>query len=282
MKIGKSILKSLFWLVILALLLSPLGLILRISQAEMKQYATPSAPVLQQTSFGSVVQATRMDMREYVTVSGIVGSDTYVYLPLEYDVVQDIRWYVAVGDEIQNGQLLASGPYGEVISSATGILQAFHLGSQADCYLKVQQFSPVTLECQVSDTVLSMLKRSNALCTAEGVAVEITFVSAQKNANGTTNIRFAIESQDYTFGEHVQGLVIYTGRVFQNTVVLPINCVYQKKNSSGWYARKVNADGIFVAEIPVELGYSDGVHVCVTGVNAGDFFDSGYQLIAQG
>lgn len=282
MKIVRMLLKGLFWLLIMALLLAPVGLILQISQEEMKQYETPEVPILREVALGTVLQAEARDVKEYLQIGGTITSSTYAYMGLDYETVQDIRWYVDIGDEIQEGQLIASGPYGQVIAAATGIVRAFHLESRVDCYVKVQQFAPVELECNVSDTALSMLQRGKEMTTVDGEAVTLLFASEQKNADGTTKVRVAIESDEYTFGEYVALLQVYTGRVFQNSIVLPMSCVYQKSGGTQWYARQVSESGVFIREIPVTLGFSDGSYVCVTGVNAGDYFDSGYKLVAEG
>jgi hypothetical protein len=64
-------------------------------------------------------------------------------------------------------------------------------------------------------------------------------------------------------------------------VRLTDRCVYQKGGSQ-WYVRQVTKDGIFIKEVEVEVVYFDGINYYLTGINSGEYFDSGYQIIAGG
>ena len=44
----------------------------------------------------------------------------------------------------------------------------------------------------------------------------------------------------------------------------------------------VTADGIFLEEMEVQIGYTNGDVVCISGVEEGSWFDSGYQAIVGG
>ena len=95
---GRKMLKALFWVLILALLVLPLGLISQISKAEMEEYAVAGSPVIRQSSIGTPVQATRMDLDLYVTVSGSFTSTEVAFMELDYKKPYDIRWIVSYGD----------------------------------------------------------------------------------------------------------------------------------------------------------------------------------------
>ena len=282
MKIMKDILSVVFWLLIVALLIAPVGLIMKISQEEQKQYATPSAPILQESVIGGIVQATRQDVQEYVTVSGSVTSVTYGYMAVDYDAVQDVRWYISVGDEIQVGQIICSGAKGDVASTMSGIVKELHTYSQQDCYIKVQLFSPVELECRVTEQVLAIIRRAQTLTTETGESMALTFASMRHNVDGTVDIRLSVDGDSYVYGEQKNNLRVFTGRIYRNTLVLPEDCVYQKSGSTAWYVRRVTEDGVFIEEKEVQVGYSDGNVICITGVNEGEYFDSGFQAIAGG
>ena len=172
MKIVKKLVSGLFWLLIIALLVAPLGLIYQISADEMEAYQTPETPVLRETSMGEACQAMRIDLRESVRVSGKFVSASYAYMELDQRTPSSIRWLLA----------------------------------------------------------------------------------------------------------------IYTGRVYNGTLVLPEDCVYQKEDQEDapWYVRQVTEDGFLIGEQEVQVGYSDGEYVCVTGVEEGAWFDSGYKAIAGG
>lgn len=283
MRFLKGLFTCVFWLLIIALMVAPLGLIYEISQAEMDLYQTPEAPVLREVSIGDVVQATRADVAEYVTVSGSFTSDSYVYQELDYWYPSEIRWYVGVGDEVQEGQSMGYYRGEDVTAQTTGIVAEINSYS-SDAYVRIQLFTPVEFECRVDDRTLSVLKRSENLTTAEGEAVTLVFASSRKNADGTTNVRLSIESENYTFGQSLEELRLMTGRVYYGTMVLPADCVYQKNpgEEEPWYVRQVTAQGLYMTEIEVEIGYSNGDMVCVSGISEGTFYDSGYKAVAGG
>lgn len=283
MKILKSLFVGLFWLLIIALMIAPLGLIYQISNAEMAQYATPSAPVLREVAIGGIAQAYRTDVHEYVTLSGSFTSDAYAYMELEYKNPSIIRWQVYTGTEVQEGDVLGTYKGEEILSTQTGILVENNAYS-ADPYLRFQLFTPVEFSCRVEDRTLSILKRNDTLTTEDGETVQLVFASRQKNPDGTTNVRLSIDTDRYTFGQALNELRILSGRVYQKTLVLPAACVYQKNvgEDEPWYARQVTEDGIFVREREVKVGYSNGDVICVTGVEEGEYFDTGYKAIAGG
>lgn len=283
MKILRSILTGIFWLLIIALLVAPLGLIWQISEDEMAQYTTPEVPVLRETAVGDVVQAQRRDVKEYVTLSGSFTSTQYAYMELNSRQASAIRWIVGTGDEIQEGQVLGTYKGSDVVSTVTGILVEMNTYSTSP-YLRFRLFSPVELECRVVDRTLSVLKRSDALSTEDGETVTLAYASMQKNSDGTTNVRLSIASEKYTYGQALEELRLFTGRVYQRTLVLPVDCVYQKEpgENNPWYVRKVTEDGVFIMEQEVQTGYSNGDLICVSGVEEGDWFDAGYKAIAGG
>lgn len=279
MNIIKKIIPFVFWLLIAALLVAPLGLIVRLSQAEQAEFATPSVPVLQEMAVGGIYQALEVTFDELVTVSGTFISETYGYMELDYDTVSNVRWYVSVGDEIQVGQVIGMGSQGEVVSNMDGIITQMHISTD-DCYIKLRLFTPVELSCRVDARTLEILKRSRNL-ECNGAAVTLTFASRQQNADGSTDVRLSFDTDEYTYGQ-VATLSVSTGRSFDGVISLPARCVYQKSGGEQWYARKVTSQGIFVEEVKVEIIYSDAFNVYISGVDEGEYFDSGYQVVAGG
>jgi len=283
MKLLKSILTGAFWLLIAVLLVAPLGLIWQISSNEMAEYAAPEVPMLQETAVGDVVQAIRQDVQEYVIVSGIFTSTEYAYMELNARQASSIRWIVETGDEIQKGQVLGTYKNTEIISTVTGILVELNTYS-ASPYLRVQQFSPVVLETRVDERTLAALKSAEELVTESGEQVTLEFYSMQKNPDGTTDVRLSIDSDKFTYGQELRELRVLTGRVYRKTLVLPAKCIYQKNagENEPWYARMVTEDGIFLMEMEVQIGYTNGDVVCISGVEEGAWFDSGYRAIVGG
>lgn len=284
MTIVKKCAAVLFWLLILALLLAPLGLIFQISKSELAEYQTPERPVLQQGALGGIAKASRTSMDEYVTVSGSFTSVTYGYMEVEFEKPGQIRWEVNSGDEVKEGQILGYADGEAIISTMTGILSGMNLNG-GNSYLKFRLFTPVVLSCRVDERTLSALeKRADSLTTLKGETVTLLFASQQKNPDGTINVRLSIDTDRYTYGEAIQDLQIQTGRSFQGVVVLPLDCVYQKIQGADypWYVRQVTEDGIFIREVEVEIGYIFGNQVCVNGISEGSYFDTGYKAVTGG
>lgn len=285
MKFLKGLLKCLFWLLILALLVAPLGLIYQISSAEMLEYQTPTAPDLRESAYGTVVQARREDVLEYVTVSGNFVSQTFAYMDLTQRDPSLIRWLVEEGDEIQQGQVLGTYRGEDVISEQSGILEERNTYNPENAYLRVRLLEPLLLQCQVSDKTLKAIKQAEAtLTTEDGRNVILEYAARTKNDDGTTTVRLTIDGADYAYGQVQKDLRLLTGRVYSQALVLEAKCLYQKEagENSPWFVRKVTKEGYFVQELEVGTGYSNGELICVTGVAEGDYFDSGYKAIAEG
>lgn len=283
MKILKSIFTGAFWLLIVSLLVAPLAIIWQISQREMEEYATPSVPVLRETAVGELVRARRQDVQEYVILSGSFTGVETAYQELSSRQAGSIRWLVSIDDEVQEGQVLGTYKGQEILSLVTGILEEVDTYSTAP-YLRFRLFSPVVLECDVTDKVLSMLSRETELSTENGEPVRLVYASRQKNPDGTTRIQLSIDTERFTYGQAVRDMRVMTGMVYRKTLVLPADCVYQKTEGEEepWYVRQVTEDGIFIGELEVQIAYSNGEQVCVSGVEEGTWYDSGYKAVAGG
>lgn len=281
MKLLKSILAGLFWLLILALLVAPIGLIVQISKEEMQEFATPDPPVLQEMAIGGIYQSVSASVSESFKVSGTFVSGADGYMELDYDTVKDARWNVGVGSEIQEGMVIGTANGEDIVATMDGIIQQMHI-SQGDCFIKLELFTPVVLQSKVDKATLSILRNSRKLTVGkEGAKVSLAFASRKQNSDGTFDVLIAIDSDEYTYGQVVSALHIRTGRSFDNVVRLTDRCVYQKGGSQ-YYVRQVTKDGIFLKEVEVEVVYFDGTNYYLTGINPGEYFDSGYQIIAGG
>ena len=283
MKAVKVILKGILWLAIFALLCAPIYLVYRISNEEMKQYEPKPVPAFRETAYGEIVKARRMDVDEIVTVSGVCISGSYAYMELKQRDLQNARWYVHEGDEVQEGLAIAVLNGEEILSEQTGIIREINTYVKAP-YVKVQLLEPVEIECFVESKTLKLLDRGrDTLKTEDGEAVTITYVSHTKNSEGNTKIRLRVESEYYAYGMEIEELRILTGNRYLSALVLNPKCLYEKEYGSGvWYARRVTESGSFIDEVNIEVGYDNGTVVCVSGVNEGDCFDAGYRAIAAG
>ena len=280
MKIVKSLLRGLFWVLIIALLLAPVGLIWKISNQEIARYQMPDPPKFVQTAYGSIVQATRMDVEELVTVSGTFISNTTVYQELDTESPGNIRWTAKVGQEVQEGQILGTCQGESVVCQYNGKLMAIS-SYGAEPYLEIQLLTPLSMECYVSRTTLKTMQRAQALTTQKGEAVTIDYVSNIPDAAGNLRVLLSIDTDYYYYGETVTDLLLQTGNKYMQALVLPVNALYQKNagEDQPWYVYKVKADGEAIGEQEVTVGYNNGSVACVSGVQVGEYFDTGYGAI---
>lgn len=274
--------KILLCLALLLLLAAPVGLVYTLSMQEMEQYQQPEEVVLQESAYGAPIQAVRMDVHAYVTVDGTYISDSYAFQELKMKDPGKIRWLVSTGQYVQKGQVL--GLYGQeqVLSEYDGILREISAYS-SDSYLRFTTMEGLKLECSVSPAVLEVLTRGS-LTTEQGETVTVTGTSPVVDGNGNVTVWLDCPSPNRQYGARLQQLKIMTGQVFKNTLVLDEACVYQKEPGpdSQWYARKVSASGYFLSEEEITVGYINDKVACVTGVEEGDYFDSGYKAVIGG
>ncbi len=284
MKVTTKVSTCLFWLIIVTLLVAPVGLIYEISSREMQQYAAPTPPKFIETAFGAVVPSERKDMKESVCLSGRFQSFTYEYMDLPQKDPSQIRWLVSEGDEIQIGQTLGTYKGSKVLATCSGLITQMQVYSSTNAFLKVQQANPIVLVCDVSPATLLSIKLAKELTTHNGEAAQLVYAASIRNSDGTTRIHLQIESESYFLNQSVKELYLYTGSTYSQTLVLLKDCLYQKVAGDGepWYVRQVTADGVFIAEVEVKIGYSDENYVCVTGIAEGQYFDAGYAKFAKG
>lgn len=284
MKVASKVFKCLFWLIIVALLVAPIGLIYEISNREKQQYVVPTPPKFVETAFGTIVASERRDMEESISLSGVFQSFTYEYIELKQGEPSQIRWLVSEGDEIQTGQILGTYRGSNILATCSGLISQIQAYSSANAFVKVQQANPVVLVCDVSQATLLSLKLAKELTTYDGEAAQLAYVASIRNSDGSTRVHLQIESESYFLNQPVKELYLYTGNSYSQALVLSKDCVYQKVagDHEPWYVRQVTADGIFVGEIEVEIGYSDQDYVCVTGIAEGQYFDAGYAQFAKG
>ena len=78
-------------------------------------------------------------------------------------------------------------------------------------------------------------------------------------------------------------MIIYTGRVYPNVLVIDVDCVYRKySDTDTWYVRQVDAHGVFIAEREVQIGYANEDVVCISGISEDVYIDSGYKAVVEG
>lgn len=282
MNIVKRIARVLFWVLIIVLLVSPLGILYEISQREMAEYQVHALPALAQTSIGRVLQVTRQDVQEYFTVSGVFESSESAYQPLTMENSGLIRWEVTSGDEIQVGQVMGTYNGENVVAEFSGIIEKINTGT-ADPYVKVKLLDKLVLEATVSKSTLAIIKRSMNMTTEAGESVRLTYISNLKSADGDRRIQLTIDSDAYSYGTSVN-LKIYTGLSYPQVLVVHQDCVYQRNPGADnpWYVRTVTKNGEVIGEQKVEIAFAMGNLVCISGVSEGTYCDAGYKDIVGG
>lgn len=283
MKFLSRLLKCLFWVLVLALLAAPIGLIYEISNREKQAYVVPEPPVFVETAYGTIAAAERMNMKESVLITGSFQSFTYEYMELTQRDPAQIRWNISAGDEIQTGQIIGMYKGDEIKAECSGLVREIQAYSSTNAYIKVQAPSPVVLVCDAAPGTLLSLKYAKAPSTQDGETVSLVYTADIRNSDGTTRIHLGIDSDDYFLNQTVEEMCIYTGNEYMNSLVLPKECLYQKTagEKEPWYVRQVREDGVFLEEIEVGRGYEDQDFVCVTGIQEGQFFDAGYGQFAK-
>lgn len=275
-----------FWLLIVALLCLPVGLIFQISEAEMAQYEAAEIPTLQQTAYGSPVQVERMDIHESITLSGVFVSDTWADMELSISKTELLRWSVAEGDQIAEGDVLGVYNGKDITSTLTGIILDINVysGSTKNQYIRVRLLESLVLECDVTQEQLETVQKYDDLSLSDGTALTLEYVSLTRNEDDTTTVRFSLDDgTGYQYGQVLTDFALYTGVTYPQTLVLSEQCVYQKTagDDQPWYARRVTEDGAFIEEIQVQVsGNYDGM-VRISGVEEGDWFDSGYRAVLE-
>lgn len=149
----------------------------------------------------------------------------------------------------------------------------------------VNGFAPLVLECSVDDAVLRSLKQfPDTLTLEDGTKVTMEYIAIAKNNDGTTVVRFSLEREGDAYGTAVEDMALYLGTAYPQVLVLPVDCVYQKTSGEDapWYVRQVTEDGFLIGEKQVVLSYSNGNMAVVSGIEEGQWFDSGYKVSMSG
>lgn len=277
---GSRVLHFLIGLLFFALLLAPMGCIYAITNLEMAQYADEAASPVTEKAYGEVKYVGRMDIPETITVSGTYVSTESLFMELPGMKNQySPRLLVSVGDYIEEGTLIGYTEDGkkEIVSTAAGIVQELHFGSVS--YVQLQNPDKLALKCQVSEKTYKIFQRTSlALTDKNGNAVEVLEMGKQVDYNGQISVLLSLS--DGVFGATEEKVLLYTGRVYTQALVVPTNCLFRMENDPNtWYVRVVNENQVPIGNQEVKIGYSNGEYTCITGVEEGTLVDSGYAQI---
>lgn len=277
---GRRLLRAGIGLVLLALLLAPLFCIYAITNLEQAQYNDVYAPAVTQKSYGEALPVVRMDMQEFITVSGIYVSTERFYMELpELRNTYSARMLVNVGDYIESGTLLGYTEDGkrELRATASGIVQEIHLGQSS--YLLLENPDCLALRCEVGGETLKVLRRDTlALSDSAGTPVELLEIGKLANSAGDIPVLFGLSGG--TCGTVAEEVKLYTGKVYTQALVVSTSCLFHlPEEPDAWYVRIVDENQNVIGNQRVQTGFSDGKYTCITGLAEGTLLDSGYAKI---
>lgn len=268
--------KAVLCVFLCVLFIIPISLIIGISKTEMQQYKQEDITVLAEGAYGEISETMRTDIEEYYELSGRFISNSYEYISLKHYDIQDIELAVVEGDEVQKGDQVGSCKGEKIVSQFNGIVMGI-----TSKYIRLQAIDELVFETYLQDELIEEFrdKESLKLSTEQKDTVEVVKVSNVMSEKGIRVI-LKIPSQQYCYGQEVSAIKLYTGKVYENVLVVDQDCIYKKDDGIN-YIRIVNQEGIFQEECPVEIGYSTNEVICITGVKEGVMCDSGYKKIVE-
>lgn len=279
-KTGWRWLQFLAGLLFIGLLLAPLGCIYAITNLEMAQYSEVYVPAVAEKSYGAPMPALRMDMQEFITVSGSFVSAERFYMEIpKLKNTYSARLLVGIGDYIEAETLIGYTEDGtkEVFSTASGIVRDIHLGQSS--YMLLESLDRLALRCFVNESVLTVFRRDTLdLTDTNGEPVELIEIGKTANQNGEVCVLLALP--DGIYGAEAKGVKLYTGKVYTQALVVPTKCLFHlPEDKETWYVRVVDENRNALGNQAVQVGFSDGDYTCVSGLAEGTLLDSGYARI---
>jgi hypothetical protein len=263
---------------LLALLVAPVGVIFLISQGEMAQYKPSSVPRIGEQAYGEIIPVFVTDMQETVTLSGVVVSNETIFIELPKKA-SEIRFIVDAGDVVIEGDVIGYLGGEHFIAEKSGYIQNIDSWS-ADPYIQMQSLNNLALSCMVSSTQAKQLTREGAkLMTADGMELRLIKQGKVEDMEGRVEYLFSFSGGGFNLGHTFKQLIVKTGLIYQDALVVNKNCVYQLEDGGPHYVRTVDETGQHIAQLEVEIGYSNDENICITGIPIGTLCDSGYGLL---
>lgn len=274
MNIKKLLLKLCIGLFFTVMLILPLVMMFKLSEQEMSKYNVNTTFDFKEAAYGDPKCVTREDVKLYYTVSGTVTSNTYKYIKFAEEENAEIMTAVSVGDEVFNGEVVAHIGNKEIKSDCNGIVEDIALG--AGGYIKIRSFDNLQLTCLSDIETVNKIKNCKTLQLEDGRKVKVDSVS-NIIENNQVKIVFSIDNIDYLYGQEIQDLKLYTGKVYTDVLIVDKDCVYQKQKNGPYFVREVDENGYFLKETEVEIGFETEDVVSVLNIKEGTFCDSGYK-----
>ncbi len=276
MKKGIAVVLS---LLMLAMLAFPLGVLFYLSSLEQAKYQPQSESfTLKEMAYGTPKEVYSGDLYEQITLSGTVVSTRILYEELELEDPYALRLQVQAGQVLHEGDVIGYCNGKAVPAKTAGVLRSVNLGSQP--YLELEDLGSLAILCRVDEAQRKVLRRSSLeLTDAKGNHYRL-----EKLEDSTADMTALLTSQDaeLRYGAELAELQLNTGRVYQNVLMVDRDCVFSTDGGQTYYVREVTREGYVLENRQVEPGYTLGDIVCISGVKAGIFCDSGYRAVAEG
>lgn len=269
--------KMLIFCIFAILAVIPIVMMCKLSKSEQETYVQDKQYEFRETSYGAPVVVSREDVQQYYTISGEIISNAYNYIDLGANADDSIEVYVNTGDEVLKDDTVANVNGRNIKSTYNGIVDDINLSDK--CNIKLKSLDKLALACNLDKNIANIVRSQKTLTLEDGRKVTVKRVSNIMTDN-KIQVIFEIEDCEYTYGETVSDIKVFTGKVFTGLLVVDKNAVYKKLDNI-YYIRKLDSNANFVEEVPVEVNYETETLIGITGVEEGTICDSGYKNLVE-
>ncbi len=278
MKLKTMLIRLGIFLFFAVLMILPVIMMIRLSDQEMSKYEVDTTFEFKEASYGEPKMVSRADVKMYYTFSGTVTSDTYKYIRFAESDTSTVTAVVGIGDEIFKDKVVAYIGDKAVKSEYDGIVEDIDLTPGGS--IKVRSFDNLKLTCYSDLSTINKIRECKDLQLENGKEVKIEEIS-NLVVDNKVKIVFSIEDMDYLYGQEINYLKIYTGKVYSDVLVIDKNCVYTKPEDNKKYVRVLDDNFYFVREEEVEIGFETEELVCVLNIDEDTICDSGYKEFVE-
>ena len=272
MRIGRFILKTFIIAIFIAFIVFHIDMMKKLSDSEKEEYRQNNVFEFKETAYGEGRCVTRATIEEYVIVDGIVISDSYEYIDVSNYNDGQVRYNYNIGDEIYNGDAIAVADNNYLKSPCNGIIEDIVKGD----YVKVRNIDKIKLVCKGDRKSIDKIKNGRNLHLENGEKLVIDRVS-NVAVDNMMEVVINVESTDFMYGQTFTKLKVFTGTVYEDSLVIDKECVYQKYENGPYFVRVLNDRLFFEYELQVEVGFETDEYISIVNVEEGTICDAGYK-----
>lgn len=272
MRISKYILKTFIIAIFIAFIVFPIAMMKKLSDSEKEEYRQNNVFEFKETAYGEGRCVTRATIEEYVIVDGIVISESYEYIDVSNYNDGQVRYNYNIGDEIYNGDAIAVADNNYIKSPCNGIIEDIVKGD----YVKVRNIDKIKLVCKGDRKSIDKIKNGRNLHLENGEKLVIDRVS-NVAVDNMMEVVINVESTDFMYGQTFTKLKVFTGTVYEDSLVIDKECVYQKYENGPYFVRVLNDRLFFEYELQVEVGFETDEYISIVNVEEGTICDAGYK-----